>query len=108
MLELIANDSVYITCNVSGYPRPTVDILKDGVIVNESQLTDTSNSLRRQQVNASLVDGTLYNSVTLFLSSLTYFDTGNYSCTGSNSLASEQMEVTDPVRFIVQCKFFYM
>ena len=106
-LDLIANDSVSMTCNVSGYPRPTVNILKDGVIVNESQLMDTGNSLMRHQVNTSLMDGTLYSSVTLLLSSLTYSDTANYSCTSSNNLASEQTEVTDPVRFVVQCKFLY-
>ena len=96
-LMLIASNTVVITCNVSGYPRPSVDILKDNML-----LTST-NGIRSQ---GSLSDGMQFSSISITLYSLTYNDSANYTCNATNYLASVETRTSSSVPFLVQCKKF--
>jgi hypothetical protein len=91
--SLVASDNTSITCNVTGFPQPSVDILKDG-----APLVGASPA-RTQGVHP---DGSYYSSVSISLSSLTYNDTANYSCIANNSLANVQTNTSPPALFVVQ------
>ena len=86
-------------CNATGFPKPDVIIVKDGEAIAPGSY-ETS--------NGSLLNGLLYQSVSLLLSGLTFSDTGLYSCNASNELASLQIENSSPTNYIVQCKYFIM
>ena len=94
-VNLTAGSSVTVLCNVTGFPQPEVDILKDGV---------TDSSLSYERSNGSLPNGLLFQSVSLLLSDVTFADTALYSCSASNKLASQVTNMSPAALHTVQCK----
>ena len=91
--SVVAGDNTVLLCNVTGYPRPLVDILKDNIpliIENSSQ--------------GVLHDGVQYMNLSVSLHLLSYNDTANYSCNATNNLASLKNETSPPALYLVQCK----
>ena len=90
---IIAGDSTVLFCNVTGYPRPLVDILKDNIPLN----IETSSQ-------GVLDNGVQYMSLSVSLYSLSYNDTANYSCNATNNLALLKTEISPQALYLVQCK----
>ena len=96
---LVAGGDITITCNVTGFPLPDVDILKDGIPFN---LQD--DTLDINETGGILDNGEFYRSISVSLYQLTFNDTAEYSCNATNNLASPQTRNSTPALYIVQCK----
>ena len=96
---LVAGGDITITCNVTGFPLPDVDILKDGIPFN---LQD--DTLDINETGGILDNGEFYRSISVSLYQLTFNDTAEYSCNATNNLASPQTRNSIPAIYIVQCK----
>lgn len=79
-------------------------MLKNGTSVEDMEDITMSSSYSLIRGNMTTSDGLYSTSVSLLISSLSYYDTANYSCLGSNNLASVQERQTTPAAYIVQCK----
>ena len=89
-------DTTIITCEVLGYPPPTVvwnrinGILSDRVSVSDSVSVPTGyGNVTRVSVNLTITNASRE-------------DTGVYSCSANNSIESDIKDVS----FTVQCKIF--
>ena len=96
---LVAGGDITITCNVTGFPLPDVDILKDGIPFN---LQD--DTLDITKTDGILDNGELYRSISVSLYQLTFNDAAKYSCNATNNLASPQTRNSTPAIYTVQCK----
>jgi len=89
------NNTIIITCEVIGYPPPTIvwsrsnGALSDRVSVNNSVSVPTGNgNVTRVSVNLTITDAFRE-------------DTGMYTCSANNSIGSDNRNVN----ITVQCKF---
>lgn len=90
----VASSSITLNCNVTGFPVPSVEILKDGVplLQQDSSLVP------------DLQAGELFSFVSITLTDLDFFDTAEYSCSASNFLASTQTSNSVPSLYTILCK----
>ncbi|KAM4658726.1 immunoglobulin superfamily member 10 [Amazona ochrocephala] len=80
-VEVMMGENLKLPCTVEGNPQPTVHwVLSDGTVVKPLQL-----------LNAKLF---LFSNGTLYLSSITSSDSGNYECIATSSTGSERRVVS--------------
>ena len=89
--NIIASSNI-TPCIVTGFPVPSVDILRDGVSLPE----DDSSCVKM---------GEMFRFVSMILTDLDFFDTANYSCNATNFLAEVETRNSDPSLYRVLCKF---
>ena len=88
--NIVASSNITLSCNVTGFPVPSVDVLRDGVPL--------------LQYDSSL-EGELFRFVSITLTDLDFFDTASYSCNATNFLASTETSNSDPSLYTVLCKY---
>ena len=89
--NIIASSNITLSCNVTGFPVPSVDILRDGI-----PLPQDDSSYEKE--------GELFRFVSMTLTDLDFFDTANYSCNATNFLAEVETRNSDPSLYRILCK----
>ena len=92
----LIGENVTFSCDVFGIPTPSLSWLKDG------QPLDTTTPTTSVVFNAT----DYINSSRLTLSSLTFNDSGEYSCSASNDLVSVESDVSSNGTLTVNSKSF--
>lgn len=69
--NVVLGDDLKITCDVSGYPYPTVNWFKDGkLLMSDKRIT--------------LSDNGVYRKVIMGINNLEFKDNGEYTCNATN------------------------